>query len=93
MKGDEIATIGGNAFVYILTAIQENPVLQTINVILAITTSVVILAYRIWAWWRSAHADGKIDKKELKEGIDIIKDGIEDIQEASKKKGDKKDEK
>lgn len=90
MKYDEIATAGGNAFTYILASIQNNQIMQTIELILAIITSVVILAYRIWKWWKEAKKDGKITKEEIKDGVDIIMGGINDIKD--KKKGEKKDE-
>lgn len=90
MKYDEIATAGGNVFTYILASIQSNQIMQTIELILAITTSVVILVYRIWKWWKEAKKDGKITKEEIKDGVDIIMGGINDIKD--KKKGEKKDE-
>ena len=59
--------------------------MQVIEFSFAILTSIVLLLYRLWVWYKDAKADGKITKEEIKEGIDIIANGVEDIK---KKKGD-----
>ena len=88
MKPNEIISILLNAFTYVLALAQVNETFQLVELILAVITSVILLAYRLWKWWKDASEDGKITKEELKKGIDIIVDGVEDI----KKKGDKKDD-
>ena len=88
MSGEEIATYGGNVLIYIMSAIQSNPVLQYVELVLAIITSVVLLAYRIWKWYKEAKKDGKITKEELKEGLNILSEGAEEIKDKIKKKGD-----
>lgn len=71
--------IGGNVFQYLFTLLQTNQVFQYIELGLAIATSVVLLAYRLWKWYKEAKADGKITKEEIKEGVDIIKEGVDEI--------------
>ena len=88
MKPSELFTFMGNVFTYILAFVQTNETFQMVEMILAILTSIVILAYRIWQWWKEAKKDGKITKEEIKDGLDIIINGAEDIKDKIKK-GDK----
>jgi len=73
------------------TALQPNEVLQIISLIITIIGALVTTGFTLYSWWKKAKADGKIDKDEVKEAIDIIQDGAEDIKDAldDKKKGDK----
>ena len=68
-----------NCFQYLATALQENPVLKWVQLGLSILTSIVLVGYRLWKWYREAKKDGKIDDKEIDEGLDILSDGLEDI--------------
>lgn len=70
-----------NLMQYAGVAVQPYEVFQWIQLGLAILCSVVLLAYRIWCWYKKAKADGKIDKEEINEVIDIVKDGVEDIKD------------
>ena len=72
MSGKEIATFGGNVLTYVLSAVQENEVLQIVSFVLSAITSVLLIAFRIWAWYKEATKDGKITKEEIDEAIDII---------------------
>ena len=80
MKASELGYVGGNLFTYVLSAVQTNEILQIISFCLSILTSLVLLFFRLWSWWKKASADGKIEKEEIDEAIDIIEDH---------KKGDK----
>lgn len=94
MKMEEIGLATGNLFTYVLAGIQAEKTFQIIELVLAIVTSLVLLAYRVWKWWKEAQKDGKITKEEIKDGLDIVKGGIEDVQQIldeNKKKGEKKD--
>ena len=66
---------------YAFVAIQTDWIFQWIQLGLAIACSLVLLAYRIWKWYKEAKADGKITKDEIKEGIDIIVEGGKDIKD------------
>ncbi|MBQ7802982.1 hypothetical protein IJ380_03975, partial [Candidatus Saccharibacteria bacterium] len=76
-----------NGIGIIFSAIQTNEILSIISWAITILASVVSLAYTFYKWYKKAKADGKIDPDELEEGIEIAKDGIDDI---SKKIGDQK---
>ena len=68
-----------NCLQYLATALQESPILKWAQLGLSILTSVILIGYRIWKWYREAKKDGKIDAKEIDEGLDILSDGLEDI--------------
>ena len=72
MKLDEIFPVLGNVGTYALAAIQQNEVFQIIEFSVSILASLVIIAFRLWAWWKKAKEDGKITKEEIDEAIDII---------------------
>lgn len=73
------------------TAIQPNEVLQTISLIITIIGGLITIVFAVITWYKNATKDGKIDKEEVKELIDIVQDGTENIKESldDKKKGDK----
>ena len=80
--------VGG---LWCLTAIQTEQALRIANLILAILTTLFIFVTRFIEWFKKAKADGKITKDELKEGVTIITEGVEDIKtqiDSHTKKGD-----
>lgn len=92
MSVGESVCVGGNVFTYILAVIQNNPVLSYIEFALAIISSIVIIGYRLWKWWKEAKKDGKIDKEEVKEGLNILIEGGKEIKDKiDKKKEEEKD--
>ena len=56
-------------------------VCSVLGVIIVIFTSIIIPLIN---WYKNAKKDGKISKEELKEGNDIIKDGIDQIKDKNK---------
>ena len=95
MKHDVIGFIGsavGTSVSATGTAIQPNEVLQTISLIITILGGIITIVFALVGWYQRAKADGKIDKDEIKEAIDILQEGGENIKDAldDKKKGDKK---
>ena len=84
MKSKDLFSWTGTAIVTIMTAIQENPVFQYINLGITILSSLFAMAFTIWKWWKKAKKDGKIDDDEVDELIDKVNNVIDD-----KKKGDK----
>lgn len=73
------------------TALQTNEVLSTISLIITIAGGLLTIAMALYNWFNKAKKDGKIDKDEIKEGLDIIQEGTKDIKDAldDTKKGDK----
>lgn len=88
MKPNEIISYIANGVTYVVALSQTNEIFQIVELVFAILTSVILLLYRLWKWYNEAKKDGKITREEIKDGIDIIVDGVDDI----KKKGDKKDD-
>lgn len=76
-------------FSTILTATQTNETFRTISLILTILATAVVLARNIYDWYIKAKRDGKIDKDEVKDLIDIVDKGVNDIKdEVDKNKKD-----
>ena len=91
MKNDALA-IGGNAFGYVLAIFQSNEVWEIISFALAILSSCVIIAYKVWQWYREAKKDGKITPDEVATLIDDVGGDVENIKQipAPKKRKDGK---
>ena len=91
MKQSWIGGIIGTSVSATGTALQTNEVLQTISLIITILGGLITIVFALLGWYQKAKADGKIDKDEIEEAVDIIKEGTEDIKDAldDKKKGDK----
>ena len=84
MNKEVIGGIIGTSVSAVGTGTQTNETLQTISLILTIAGTIITMAMAILNWWKNAKADGKITKEEIKEGIDIISDGIEEIKDKTK---------
>lgn len=63
------------------TAIQPNQVLQYIQLAITIIAGLISIILGLRAWWKDAKKDGKIDEEEIKDGINIIMGGANDIKE------------
>ena len=78
------ATIG-TSLSAVGTGLQTDQLLQRISLILTIIGSIVTIVMAILNWWKNAKKDGKITKEEIKEGMDIISDGFNDLEDKLKK--------
>lgn len=81
METNEIVTISGNAGTYVLAALQQNEILQYIEFGLSALVSLIIIAFKIWKWWKEAKKDGKITQEELNDLQEIVKKGEDDEQD------------
>lgn len=79
MKAGEVVSICGNAGTYVLAGLQTNEIFQIVELCFAILTSIVLIIYRIWKWYKEAKKDGKITKEEIENAIDIVMGGVNDI--------------
>ena len=77
----EIGAYAGNLVGMICTAIQPDELLQIISLILTIIATLFSIAFTIYNWWKKASQDGKIDKEEINELVDIVDKAKEDIDE------------
>ena len=74
MNAKEGVLIGGNVFTYLFATIQANQIFQIIELCFSILTSIVIITLKVISWYKNAKKDGKIDKEEVDELINIIGD-------------------
>lgn len=83
----------GNLAATVGTIIQTDKLLQYISLALTIISVIITIAFNIYKWVKSATADKKITDEEIKEGVDIIKSGVDEINQVIKDnqedKGDK----
>ena len=90
MNKEVIGGIVGTSVSATGTALQTNNVLSTISLIITIIGGLITIAMALINWFQRAKADGKIDKDEIKEGLEIIEQGAKDIKDNldDKKKGE-----
>lgn len=92
MNKEVVGGIIGTSVSAVGTGTQTNDVLQTISLVLTITGAVITIIMAIVNWWKNAHADGKIDAKEVGEVAQIIKDGVDSVKDIVDKNIEKEDE-
>ena len=73
---DNLFNYASAGFTWVLTAMQTDKILSYINVILAIITTLITLAYTIYKWYKKASQDGEITAEELEELKDDIKEDL-----------------
>jgi beta-lactamase regulating signal transducer with metallopeptidase domain len=90
MEKDLITGAVGTTLGIVGTATQTNEVLQTISLIITIIGAVIsMIVVPILSWYIKAKKDGKITPDEVKEGVEILKDGLEKTNDEIKEnKGD-----
>ena len=88
MSNENVLDAIGISFNAILTAAQTNETFRLISLILTILISLVVLARNIYDWYMKAKKDGKIDKDEIHELVDIVSDGVDEISDKIKSKGE-----
>ena len=94
MKAECIGSTICTAVAGTSTALQPNEVWQYIQMGITIIAGIISIILGLRAWWKDAKKDGKIDKEEIEDGIDIIIDGGKNIKEhlesgKDSKKGEK----
>ena len=83
----------GTALSFIGAATQTNEILQDISLVITIIGGLItFIILPLLNWYQKSKQDGKIDKDELKDGIDIIVDGTEKIKDEIDKKDNNKKE-
>lgn len=89
MNKEVIGGVVGTSMSIVGTGLQPNEVLQTISLILTIIGALITIIMGLVNWYKKVMEDNKITKEEYEEGVDIVKNGVEDIKEIIDKK-DKK---
>ena len=72
MKKDLISW-GICGFETILTISQTNEVFQIVQIILTCISTLIVMAFTIWKWYKKAKEDGVITPDEIDEVIDELK--------------------
>lgn len=90
MNKEVVGGIVGTSVSAVGTGLQTNEILQAISLILTIIGTIITIIMALLNWWKKAKKDGKIDKEEIKDGIDIIMGGVKDIQDITEDKEEKK---
>lgn len=75
----EIGAYAGNLVGMICTAIQPDELLQIISLVLTIVATLFSIAFTVCNWWKKAKDDGKIDKEEIDELVNIVDKAKEDL--------------
>ena len=80
MKNEVLSGIFGTSLSAIGTIIQTNEMLQTISLVTTIIGGIItLIIIPILNWWRKAKKDGKVTKEEIEEGVDIVVDGVNEL--------------
>lgn len=90
MKSDEIIGLLGTGVSAVGTALQVDEVLKIISLVITIVGSILtLIVMPIINWYREAKRDGKIDVDEIKDGVQIISDGVNGVKEDIEKEKNK----
>ena len=89
MNKNVVGAMCGTIMSAVGTGLQTNEVLQTISLILTIIGTIITIVMAIINWWKKAKKDDKISSDEINEGLDIIKNGVEDLNDIIKDKEEK----
>ena len=80
MKRELITGSIGTAFGVVGTVTQTNEILQTISLIVTIIGATIsMIVVPIMSWHIRAKKDGKITEEEIKEGVEILNDGLDKV--------------
>ena len=75
------------------TAIQPNEILQYVQLAITIIAGLISIALGLRAWWKDAKKDGKIDKEEIEDAVDIVMGGVKGINDKNEQMESGKDSK
>lgn len=82
MKHELITGGVGTALGVIGTVTQTNEILQMVSLIITILGAIVsMIVVPIMSWYIKAKKDGKITANEIKEGVEILDEGIKKTQD------------
>ena len=74
-----------------LSVTEVQAIVSIIITVLGFIISVLVpLGIRIYKWYKKAKEDGKIDKEELQEGLNIVQNGLNEIKETKENEQNKR---
>lgn len=83
---EEISALTLNGITYAVPFVEIEYTLKIVSLCCSILLSLIIIGLYLMKWYKKAKADGKITSEELQEGIDIVKQGKEEIENKIKDK-------
>lgn len=93
MNRELITGIIGTGLGAVGTAMQPNEVLQTISIVITILGGLVsFIIVPLLNWYRKAKKDGRIDLREIQDGAETLKDGLDKTREQIEREKGKSDE-
>ena len=90
MNKEVVGAICGTSLSAVGTGLQTSEVLQIISLVLTIIGSVITITMALINWWKKSKADGKITEDEIKEGVEIIENGINELKDKTKEDKEEK---
>ena len=84
MKKDIISYVGSLASI-IFSSMQTEEIRSIISWVLTIIASSITIAFTLYRWYKKAKEDGKITKEEIEEGMEILNDGAQTLNDAINK--------
>lgn len=92
MENEILTGLIGTGVSAIGTATQTNETLQTISLVITILGAVVsMVVIPLINWYKNAKKDGKIDKKEINDGINILQEGSDAVKKVIDENKDRKE--
>ena len=82
--------VGGNSIMYVLSLTNTKEIFEIVSLVLSILISILIIVSKLIQWFKNAKKDGKITSDEIKDGINIISNGVDSIRDKIEDKEDKR---
>lgn len=76
-----------NGVALLSTMLQSEHTFQIISLILTCLATAFSLAFTMYKWYKMAKADGKIDKEEVEQAVEIVTEHVDKINNEIKKGG------
>lgn len=76
----------------VMSAVSVDQIETIVLLVIGIVSASVSISYTLYKWYKEVMRDGKITFTEIKQGVDIVKDGVEKVENVIKggtKDGDK----
>ena len=84
MNKEVYGAMAGTGLSIFGTTMQTSEVLQIISLVLTIIGSIITISMALLNWYEKAKKDGKITTDEIKDAVDIVSNGIQDIKNSHK---------
>lgn len=78
-----IISYAGSGFTVLtgMLTLSIDEIKSIILLVLGVISGLLAISLSVYKWYKEASKDGKITAEEIKEGVEILANGIEDIKE------------